>query len=255
MQKFINNWTATLQAPAAIDSLELSVEPAQAAKLIGLGGGDYYVISATTPAVLGETTPWEIMKITGVAAGVLTVEREQEGTQPVAWPAGTTITACLSAAPLRALQASNADLVLALAALTARVEALEGGGTSVQEIPLAITVGDGSDGAAGWLGWSSWDEYGSCNPSSFEIAGLGQAVVAELALSPWNGKWYVNLHLDVAGVTAQEILNVQLEGAGELVGADAFFSSSANEAYWRWTIPSNPWVSGQTHDVVLKFTV
>lgn len=104
MQLFINNWAATLTAPAFSGDLTLNIESGLAARLVGLGTGDYYLLTLVE-AVAGEPeTAWEIVKVTGATGGVLSVERHQEGTEAAAWSAGTQISARATAGTLEALQ-------------------------------------------------------------------------------------------------------------------------------------------------------
>lgn len=106
MQLFINNWAAELTAPALSGDLTLSVDPAEAAKLVGLGSGDHYLLTLAE-VVEGQETAWEIVKVTANAAGVLTVERGQEGTAPFAWSVGASISARATAGTLEELRDSG----------------------------------------------------------------------------------------------------------------------------------------------------
>lgn len=105
MQLFINNWSASLAAQAAIGVGVISIEPVKAAQLVGLGSGDYYLL---TLALLdgGAETAWEIVRVTGVAGGDLTVLRAQEGTAELAWSIGTPVTARLTKGACDALRDS-----------------------------------------------------------------------------------------------------------------------------------------------------
>lgn len=126
MQLFINNWSASLTAPATSGDLTLSIDPGQAAKLVGLGSGDYYLITLAD-VVAGIETGWEIVKVTAAAGGTLTVERHQEGTASAAWPVGAPISARATAGSLTSLLHLLAIQSQALSALTTRVTALEQG--------------------------------------------------------------------------------------------------------------------------------
>lgn len=150
MQRFINNWSATLTAPATSGDLTLSVTPAEAAKLVGLGSGDHYVLTLTE-IVDGQETAWEIVKVTANAAGVLTVERGQEDTTAFAWSVGASISARATAGTLEELRdAAGAD------GASAYEIAVAGGFAGTQAQWLASLVGsqgapgaDGADGADG----------------------------------------------------------------------------------------------------------
>lgn len=97
MQLFIDNWSASLLAPASADAVVLSVEPSLAALLVGLGGGDFYELTL----IEGGEEGWEVVTATGLAAGEISVTR---GAGARAWAAGTAIEARLTAAALRKLQ-------------------------------------------------------------------------------------------------------------------------------------------------------
>lgn len=101
MQLFVNNWQANLLEPSAAGQLSLSVDPAWAEKLTGLGNGDHYLITAFS----GDAV--EIMRVTAQAAGVLTIERAQEGTQALDLDAGDMVSANVTAATLAALRSSG----------------------------------------------------------------------------------------------------------------------------------------------------
>ncbi len=105
MQRFINNWAATLTAPATSGDLTLSVSSAEAVKLVGLGTGDHYLLTLAE-IVDDQETVWEIVKVTAASGGVLTVERAQEGTAPAAWSAGASISARATAGTLEELRDS-----------------------------------------------------------------------------------------------------------------------------------------------------
>lgn len=127
MQLFLNNWNATLTAPATSGDATLSIEPSLAAKLVGLGAGDYYLLTLAKVEDDIETS-WEIVKVTAAVGGTLTVEWQQEGTGPAAWAQGTEIIARATAGSLSNLLQMLAAQAQALSALTTRVAALEQGG-------------------------------------------------------------------------------------------------------------------------------
>ena len=126
MQLFLNNWNAALTAPATSGDVTLSIEPGQAAKLVGLGSGGYYVLTLVE-LVDDIETGWEIVKVTAAVGGTLTVERQQEGTAQAAWSVGAVISARATAGSLSNLLQVLAAQAQALSALTTRVAALEQG--------------------------------------------------------------------------------------------------------------------------------
>ena len=101
MQQFIDNWSATLLAPITNTSLTLSVEPAKAALLTGLGGGAFYRLTLVELDGTGAEVDWDVVQVTAVAGGVLTVTRT--GTAR-SWADGTLIEARLTAAGMGELR-------------------------------------------------------------------------------------------------------------------------------------------------------
>ncbi|MDP2746207.1 SGNH/GDSL hydrolase family protein [Pseudomonas sp.] len=110
MQRFINNWAATLAAPAASAAPELTISADKAAELVGLGAGDYYLLTLAK-VVDGAEVDWEIVKVTGAASGVLDVERGQEGTAELEWLTGEPISARFTAGSADELRTSGGAAV------------------------------------------------------------------------------------------------------------------------------------------------
>lgn len=128
MQRFINNWTAVLQAPLGSGDAAVHVSSALAGQLVGLGGGDFYLLTVAQLNGAGQEVGWEIVKATSVTGGAITIQRAQEGTTPLSLPVGAPVSARLTAGALNALAAANSQLQTEVSALTARVEVLETGG-------------------------------------------------------------------------------------------------------------------------------
>lgn len=104
MQHFINNWTATLLAPMSASDVEMQVDPALAAKLVGLDEGGFYLVTVAEKDSLGKEVAWEVIKVTAKTGGSLTVVREQEGTEAApTLPAGTEVSARLTTGTMQAL--------------------------------------------------------------------------------------------------------------------------------------------------------
>ena len=106
MQLFINNWAAALTAPATASAVQLLVEPELAAKLVGLGGGDYYLLTLALVDAGGIETAWEPVRVTAAASGELTVVRGQEGAVALDWELGAHISARVTAGSLEELRGS-----------------------------------------------------------------------------------------------------------------------------------------------------
>lgn len=154
MQRFINNWAATLTAPATSGDLTLSVDPAEAAKLVGLGSGDHYVL--TLAEVVDEVeTSWEIVKVTAATGGLLTVEWQQEGTGPFAWSVGASISARATAGTLERLR-DSAGAEGASAYEVAVANGFVGTEAAWLESLIGAPGADGADGADGAAGASAY---------------------------------------------------------------------------------------------------
>lgn len=120
MQRFINNWAATLAAPAASADLQMTLNRS----LPELAAGDTYLLTLIGQDTSGSEIAWEIIKVNGTAAGIISVERAQEGTPALDWPAGSRLELRLTAGYLNDLQASMAALSTRLAALEIPANAL-----------------------------------------------------------------------------------------------------------------------------------
>lgn len=108
MQLFINNWSAVLTAPAPASAVQLSIDAVQAAKLIGLGAGDHYLLTLAQLDSSGAEIAWEIISVTDTSGGVLEVERAQEYTVALDLAAGVSISARLTAATMSGIVAALA---------------------------------------------------------------------------------------------------------------------------------------------------
>lgn len=162
MQRFINNWSTVLTAPATASAVSLSVPLADAAKLSGLGGGDHYLLTLAALDGAGIEIAWEIVKVTGAAAGVLTVQRAQEGTTALEWESASVISARATKGTLEELRA--------------------GGGTAVGNAapqPLGTP-------AAGTAPAASREDHVHAKPSAADIgaATAAQGAKADTAVQP-----------------------------------------------------------------------
>ena len=103
MQLFIDNWRTTLLADAAAADTSLSVLPAKADQLVGLGAGDYYELTLVR-VVEGVETAWEVVRVSNTSEGLLAVTR---GPYPLDWLEGELISARLTAGALRTIQGDS----------------------------------------------------------------------------------------------------------------------------------------------------
>lgn len=128
MQRFINNFSTVLLAPLAVDGAALQIAEDQVARLTGLGGGSFYLLTLALVDSSGNEVAWEILRATAANGQAVSVQRGQEGTAPLDWAAGALVSARLTAGSLSGLLQGYADLASQVQGLAARVSALEGGG-------------------------------------------------------------------------------------------------------------------------------
>lgn len=149
MQLFINNWASALTLPATASAVELSVDPAAADLLVGLGS-DHYLLTLAVTDEAGAEVAWEIVRVTGKDGGVLDVARAQEGTTALDLAAGTLISARLTADVM-------ASVISQLAGLGGGAHVFSGYGdpNGVVVAPAGSHYVDLDDGDVVWLaGWS-----------------------------------------------------------------------------------------------------
>ncbi len=117
--RYANNWQYELTAGLSPAQATLPLPAGAISRLALVEGAEYLLtLSATSnPGTPGET---EIIRLTGHADGY-SIARGQEGTFEAYWPAGTLIWCAITAGAMT-------DIFAQLAALTARVAALENGG-------------------------------------------------------------------------------------------------------------------------------
>lgn len=160
MQQFIDNWSATLLAPATASDVSISVEPARAALLTGLGSGNFYHLTLVERNAEGVEIDWDVVKVTARAGGVLTVIRTATARD---WVAGTVIEARLTAAAMDALRDQS-------------------GGASVgSAAPLALGAA-----AAGTSEFASREDHAHPAPTPGDIgaATAAQGAKADSAVQP-----------------------------------------------------------------------
>lgn len=134
MQLFINNFSAALLGPIDATAVQLPIDPTHAALLTGLGSGDYYLLTLSVVDGGGVETAHEVVKVTAVTGGLLTVERAQEGAVAADWPAAASISARVTKGTMERLRDSSiqpealADVMAQLSDFSQRIAALEAGG-------------------------------------------------------------------------------------------------------------------------------
>ncbi|TWC35047.1 hypothetical protein FBY03_11195 [Pseudomonas sp. SJZ079] len=100
MQLFLNNWAATLTAPATATDGQMTIDAMLAAELVGLVGylgGGFYAVTAALTDEHGAEIAWEVLYVFSNTDGELLVQRAQEGTSALDLPAGTQISGRLTA--------------------------------------------------------------------------------------------------------------------------------------------------------------
>ena len=100
MQKFINNWSATLQAPLLAADGEMAVEPSKGA-LLSIPAGDFMDLTLEPQG----SAP-EVVRVVARSGGVLTISARglESSSTPSSWPAGTVVRCCATAGYLESLQ-------------------------------------------------------------------------------------------------------------------------------------------------------
>lgn len=148
MQLFINNWSTPLTASATAVDLQLTVDPAEAAKLTELGSGDHYLLTLALLDGGGAETAWEVVKVTAKASGLLTVVRAQEGTTALIWASGSGISARATKGTLETLRDAGGSSVAPGVATPQPLGAAEPGTASaysredhVHEMPTPADIG------------------------------------------------------------------------------------------------------------------
>jgi hypothetical protein len=107
MQLFLNNWQGALTAPALAADTQLSIAAGEGALLVGMGGGDHYLLTLVEVDQDGAEIAWEVVKVTAQAGGTLTVERGLEGFAARDWDAGTVLSMRVTAATLEDLRGAT----------------------------------------------------------------------------------------------------------------------------------------------------
>ncbi|EQM71783.1 hypothetical protein L682_29515 [Aquipseudomonas alcaligenes OT 69] len=232
MQRFLNNWSATLLQSAAAADTEIVVAPELAAQLDGLAAGDHYVITLAQRDETGNETAWEIVRATARTAGTLTVLRQQEGTvAPTSWPVGTLVS-------IRLTRDWVESILLRLAAL---------------EPPpvFVLSIGVGADSETADRGFTLGGGYGTCTPASFTLQDFGEQ---QLTIVVFFGD---DFYLEFSGnqVPQAALASVEVEGVGTLLGSAAGYGydSGAQSTWFQWDGVGNVWAEGETRAVTLHF--
>lgn len=248
MQLFINNWSAVLTAPAAASAASLSVPLADAAKLAGLGNGDYYLLTLVVVDGNGVETAWEIVKVTAAVSGVLTVERHQEGTLARDWVAASAISARATKGTLESLQALGGTAVgdaapqplgvatPGVAAAASREDHVHGKPTAADigaataaqgaKADTAVQPGALTSGLAGKV-----DKDGAKGLSDENYTAAEKAKLAGL-----EGEHFKGLHASLAALQSAHPSAV----AGDYADVDS--GTGADVARYIWDVSDSKWV-------------
>ena len=89
-QVFSNNLSTVLAAPITALDTTIPITTGTGNNFPNVTGGDFFLVTLIGLTELEETS-WEILKVTAVTADSFTVQRAQESTTAVIWPAGTRI--------------------------------------------------------------------------------------------------------------------------------------------------------------------
>lgn len=156
MQLYLNNWATTTAAEASAAALEILIAPADAAKLVGLGTGDHYLLTLIEQDGAGAEIDWEVVKVTATSGvtGALTIDpagRGLEGTAARLWPVGTSISLRVTAGALEALRDSGGAALSdaapqALGAAAAGVSEEASRADHVHDLPTPADIGAATAG-------------------------------------------------------------------------------------------------------------
>lgn len=239
MQRFINNWSAVLTAPATASAAQLSVDPMMAAKLVGLGAGDFYELTLVEVDASGAEIEWEIVTVTAAAAGALTLAPRAGR----AWPQGAAISARLTSAAMARLLVDIQDLQARVAALEPPVDA---GG-------IALTSVIRADGDTNMHGFSIQRSMGGIAPAHASTIPGGPAVAdayGELVELLWDDDASAGEYVLVKIIDPSEV-GLGLPFTRMVIGTTEFIVSEADgvdirvgttSAWWDTTI--NPLPAG-----------
>ncbi|MDT4823082.1 hypothetical protein FQZ97_563030 [compost metagenome] len=237
MQRFINNWAAPLLEAAPASATLLVVEESLAARLVGLGSGGHYLLTAAKTDSSGAEIAWEVIRVTGRAGGNLTVERGQEGAA-LELGEGDVLSARLTASALESVLTRLFDL-------EGRVAAMESGAAT--EFSLVVTVGADEED----FGFDADSGFGSCDPTHLFVTGAGAVTVVGVTLS--GGVLYFNLD---GHDFAKGQVSLNVAGIGVLAGGSAaIYDSGPGWSGWGWSVPSASWEVDDTVAVTLTFSL
>ena len=91
-QLFANNAYSALGSSILIGATSLTLASGTGSRFPTPSGGDYFLLTLADTSG-GSESAWEIVKVTAVVGGVLTVERGMEGTTAAAWSVDAYISA------------------------------------------------------------------------------------------------------------------------------------------------------------------
>ena len=237
MQRFVDNWSAVLLAPITSIATGLSIDPLQAAKLVGLGAGDFYELTLVEVDANGAEIAWEIVTVTAAAAGALTLAPRAGR----AWPQGAAISARLTSAAMARLLVDIQDLQARVAALEPPVDA---GGIALTSV-IRVT------GATNLHGFSIERSMGGIAPAHASAIPGGPAVAdayGELVELWWDDDASVGEYLFVKIAAPSEEglpFTRMVIGTTEFIvsAADGVDISGGAASAW-WNTTTNPLPAG-----------
>ncbi len=145
---YINNWITQLSGPLTVGTAALPV-PGEALGRLALSPGVTYTLVVVDSLDAMQQGNAEILHIVGGEEGAHTLQRGREGTDARDWGVGAYVYCSITAATLAMLQGGLAnalqqvnELSTQLAALGARVAALESGGGDLPSGALVDSAGN-----------------------------------------------------------------------------------------------------------------
>lgn len=236
--KFVNNWRQ-----------QMALAQGAASAPLDLPDGEYVLVMSD--AAGASATRWEYLRAV-VAGGVGALERGQEGSEDQDWPAGSWVSASLTAGSVQVL-------FDAVAELRAQVLALEAGGTPGAAVQItAGLLEDSLRAAIGWLVFpGGGGSVGSASPDRVTIPGAGELVLIGAYVMTDEGQpsqFFVEL---VGNQALAGIDSLTVAGIGTLplteVSQPPTYDAGTGRTTVGWQIDSFDWADGARRSVKFNF--
>lgn len=291
MQKFVNNWKAQLTAAVGPDDGMIEVLAEAAALLVDAPSGAPYVLTLFRIDDAGREVAWEVIQVIDVSGGEVMVQRDMEGHGRGSWVAGDWVALRVTARFLNGLvqymetqeiaistmggaiqQLSSAFVALEssmstvtnnvaglgiqLAALSQRVDALEGGGEPVPEGSHRLTVyGEEDYDMFGYYEINLGEGYlGGLEPALIDWQGQTGCAVHSIYVRD-NGSDPAQFGIVLWGSFSAAPVSLDVEGIGLLAFADAQTGEESWPSlytWWEWQGVTHDWEIGSARLITVN---